>query len=79
MKRPSTLIGAIDRINSKLTEIQELQELKGSVRVVRINSPEPDGPVEVVLEHKKWPNKKAITMNADGTFSGLSYWTEGQI
>ena len=48
-------------------------------KIFRIESPEYGGDITVVFEHSSWKNKKAITYRADGTWSGMSYWTEDQI
>lgn len=48
-------------------------------RIILISAPEPRGDVEIVLEAKRGVPRQAFTYRADGTFSELSYWTEGQI
>jgi len=57
----------------------KMDDIAPGSRVYRISVPERGGDVEVVLENREWDNYKALTYRADGTWSGLSYWCEGQI
>lgn len=47
--------------------------------IYRISAPERRGDVEVVFRASGDQPMQAVTYRADGTWSGLSYWCEGQI
>lgn len=58
------------------TKIKSLGLTKG-YRVWRINAPDRGGDIEIVIDLGNIKN--AITYRADGSWTGLSYWCEGQI
>ena len=77
MKRTTNLIQFAKLLDEKIDAIRE--ETNSCARIYQINSPVAKGDVEIVIEDKSWDHRKAFTYRADGTFSNLSYWIEGQI
>lgn len=63
---------------------KKIQSFAGDVghgfRIAQINSPEAYGDIEVILQDTETGiTDRAFTYRADGSFSGLSFWQEGQI
>ena len=78
MKRTTNISKFGQILSEKIDELRITTGLK-DLRVYRIESPEARKDITIVLESKFSKHRNALTYRADGTFSGLSYWTEGQI
>jgi hypothetical protein len=78
MKRTTNLVTFAQAVTSQVLAFQK--EDGATYRVCRISSPEAEGDVEIVLENPRaHVSRLAFTYRADGSFSGLSFWQEGQI
>jgi hypothetical protein len=78
MKRTTNLVEFAQNVTS---QVLAFQEEDGSIyRIYRISSTAPGGDVEIVLENPRaLVSRLAFTYRADGSFSGLSFWQDGQI
>lgn len=76
-----------ERIGKRCTDLtsfgtllsRKIDEIAPGRAVYRIDAPEARGDVTIILRATDEAPQQAITYKADGTWSALSYWCEGQI
>ncbi len=79
MNRATTLMAFAKELNAQLLRLREAGHGEKPFKIIRIDSPDDDGEIEVVIKAKEWDCPKAMTYTKEGLWTGLSYWMPGQI